>query len=128
MCSLGLPTQGDNPMHVEDIVRRILVPARDQIHAYRRAAMLVAVAAVIQAGRLTVAALGRSVRGRTDPKHSIKRMDRLLSNGRLHRERALIFSLMARWILREQTRPVVLVDWTMVTGRFRALYAAVPIG
>jgi Transposase DDE domain len=128
MCSLGLPTQGANPMHVEAIVRRILVPARDQIHAYRRTAMLVAVGAIIQAGRLTVAAMGRNVRGRTAPKHSIKRIDRLLSNGRLHRERTLIFSVMARWILRDQTRPVVLVDWTMVTGRFRALYAAVPIG
>jgi len=115
-------------MHVETIVRRILAQARDQIHAYRLKAMLVAVAAIVRAGRLTVAALGRSVHGRTDPKHSIKRIDRLLSNVRLHRERALVFSAMARWTLRDQTRPLVLVDWTMVTGRFRALYAAVPIG
>lgn len=115
-------------MHVEAIVRRILRPARDQVHAYRLEAMLVAVAAIVRAGRLTVAAVGRSVPGRTAPKHSIKRIDRLLSNVRAHAERTLIFSMMARWILQDQVRPLVLVDWTMVTGRFHALYAAVPIG
>ena len=70
-------------MHVKAIVRRILAQARDEIHAYRLKAVLVTVAAIVQACRLTVAALGRSVQGRTDPKHSIKRIDRLLSNVRL---------------------------------------------
>ena len=45
-------------MHVEAIVRRILAQARDQIHAYRLKAVLVTVAAIVQACRLTVAALG----------------------------------------------------------------------
>jgi hypothetical protein len=115
-------------MHVEAIVRQVLGRSRDEIHAVRLTAVLAAVAAIVRAGRLTVAALGRSIPGPTDPKHSIKRIDRLLSNVRLHQERLVVFSAMARWILRSQTRPVVLVDWTMVTGRFRALYAAVPIG
>jgi hypothetical protein len=115
-------------MHVETIVSRILGRSREQTHASRLKTVRTAVAAVVSAGRLTVASIGRSMPGPTSPKHSIKRIDRLLSNPRLHRELPTFFSAMAAWILRTQLRPIVLVDWTLVTGPFRALYAAVPIG
>jgi hypothetical protein len=114
-------------MHVQPIVRHLLRSCREFVHVARLLAVVSTVEAIVRAGRLTVAALGRVVPGRARPKHGIKRVDRLLSNGRLYRERLIYFAAMAHRILGGERRPVVAVDWTS-TGPLRALYAAVPIG
>lgn len=114
-------------MHVQPIVRHLLRSCREIVHVRRLLAVVSTVEAIVRAGRLTVAALGRVVPGRARPKHGIKRVDRLLSNGRLYRERLVYFAAMAHQVLGGERRPVVAVDWT-ATGPRRALYAAVPIG
>lgn len=115
-------------MHVGRIVRQVLATCSQVVHAKRLAAVLVAIDAVVSGGRLALTSIGRSIESRVRPKHSIKRIDRLLSNAKLFLEVPTFFRSMARWLLRNEPRPIVLVDWTMVTGSFRALYAAVPVG
>jgi hypothetical protein len=115
-------------MHVNRIVRQLLAACSDIVHAKRITAVLVAVDAIVRGGRLALTSIGRSIAGPVRPKHSIKRIDRLLGNGKLFLEVPTFFKALARWLLRDEERPVVLVDWTLVVGSFRALYAAVPIG
>jgi hypothetical protein len=56
--------------------------------------------------------LGRSLAGVARVKHQIKAVDRLLGNGRLHRERADIYRALARTLLAGTRRPLIIVDWS----------------
>jgi hypothetical protein len=113
-------------MRVVRIVRHVCLPCVALVHAVRLRAVLAVVEAIVSVGRLSVVSIGRAVRGGAFPKHAIKRVDRLLSNGRMYRERSLYFAAMARKLIGSRKRPIVLVDWTKVTEGFHALVAAVP--
>ena len=112
------------------IVRRYLKTACASMHATRLTVLFVAVDALIHGGRLTVTGLGRAVRSTTTVKHTIKRMDRLLSNRPLQHERAMIHAALSRWILGTQVQPILLVDWSDLTAdrRWQLLRAALPVG
>lgn len=115
-------------MHVGPIVRQLLASCSPLVHAKRLASVHIAIDAIVHGGRLALTSIGRSIAGLVKPKHSIKRVDRLLSNPKLYLELPLFFQSMACWLLKLEPRPIILVDWTMVTSSFYALYAAVPVG
>jgi hypothetical protein len=115
-------------MRVDRIVREVCGGCIQEVHAGRWQAIVVVVEAIIAVGRLSLSTIGRAIAGPTMPKHAIKRVDRLLGNGHLHAERWIVFAALARWLLRDLHRPVVLVDWTKAAEGFYALVAAVPIG
>lgn len=124
-------------MRVASIVREVCANCRAKIHAVRFAAVVAVAEALVEVGRLSLSALGRGIGGSTAPKHSIKRVDRLLRNRHLWAERWLIFESMIWCVLRGgpwrrhraiRSRPVIVLDWTHTVGDLRALVAAVPIG
>jgi hypothetical protein len=115
-------------MRVSKILRQICGSCTRSVHAARLAAIIAVVEAITAAGRLVPAAIGRSLRGRARPKHGIKRVDRLLGNVHVLADRWVIFAAVARWLLQEVPRPVILMDWTKVTDGFHALVAAIPVG
>lgn len=115
-------------MRVGAMVRRICAGCAPEIHAVRLTAVATVAEAVTKASRLSVVAVGRMVSGRAQPKHSIKRVDRLLSNPHFQAERRLVFRSMCRLLVGDVKRPVILMDWTAVVQGFSALVAAVPVG
>jgi hypothetical protein len=115
-------------MRVGRIVNQVLGGRVPDVHLARWKAVLVVIEGIVSAGRLTMAAIGRALPGRTDPKHAIKRVDRLLANGHLLCERWTFFSALAAWLLGDFRRPVILIDWTKAADGFHALVAATPIG
>jgi hypothetical protein len=90
--------------------------------------MVAVVGGIIRGRRLSLTAIGRAIGGRSYPKHSIKRVDRLLSNWRMRAERSLYFSDLSAFLVGRCRTPVILVDWTKVSDDFHALVAAVPVG
>src|SRR5678816_3212464 len=70
-------------MRVEAIATRVLGKRIREIHAKRVAVMLAAVAGIVRAQRLSLSRVGRALASKAKPKHSIKRVDRLLSNAGL---------------------------------------------
>jgi hypothetical protein len=114
-------------MRVELIVRQVLSEIAGSIHKARLRALIATVAAVVRVGRLSVSAIGRAAPWASRPKHAIKRVDRLLSNGHLRMECAAVFGALCEWMVAGTKRPVLLVDWTKVTDGFHALVAAVPV-
>jgi hypothetical protein len=114
-------------MRVESIVREICRPCVQLMHAGRLAAVSVVVAAIVQARRVSIASIGRAVGGKARPKHSIKRVDRLLGNPHLRLERSLMFKAIARRVMGSGDRPIVLIDWTQAAGKLNALVAAAPL-
>lgn len=115
-------------MRVGEMVRELVDSCSSVVHAVRVTAVKALVEGIIGAGRLTPAAVGRSLPGRALPKHGIKRVDRLLGNPKMAGNLLFFFLAIAHRLLRGCTRPVILIDWTPAGGPYVALVAAVPIG
>jgi len=115
-------------MRVLAILRRVLRRCRAEVHLKRFTAVLAVIGGIVRGERLSLKAIGRSLSLRGSPKHDIKRVDRLLSNGKMRRELRLYFRDVAGFVIGTWTKPVILLDWTKVTDDFHALVAAVPMG
>lgn len=117
-------------MRACNILRSSLKNALSKSHRARSAAVWLAVAGLLIGGRLSLTALGRATPRRTSQKHRIKSIDNLLGNENLHRELPVYYAALAAFVLKQQQRPVILVDWTPVGAgsESHALVASVPIG
>jgi hypothetical protein len=114
-------------MRATGILRSVLRKSRIIVHAARLKAVYFAVEALLNGGKLSLSSLGRAARTWVAPKHSIKRIDRLLGNRKLHGELQLFFKAITRALINGGSRPVILLDWTKIEyGKFSALTAAVP--
>jgi hypothetical protein len=113
---------------VMSILRRILRKTNTKIHKARQKSILFAVSSLLNGGRLGLTALGRSAIGPAKTKHNIKRIDRLLGNSKLHHELPEFFSALSHAVIRQGSRPLILVDWTNLEyGKSIAITAAVPL-
>ena len=92
------------------------------MHKSRLKAISAVVWAFLSAARLGVSVLGRAVPGGTKPRHGIKRVDRLLSNGRWRPEE--IAAVLAQEASRYLGALVVSLDWVELRSGFRALVAS----
>lgn len=125
-------------MHASPIVpllHRWLRRACPAVHAARATVVVTVVEALVLGAKLALTPLGRNLRSAAFAKHSIKRVDRLLGNHHLHRERPLIYRAVAHWLLAATPRPILLVDWADCGSgkgekkhRWVLLRAAVPLG
>ena len=77
----------------------------------RQKTLFYAVRALLRGGKLSVTGLGRAAKGKTTPKHNIKRIDRLLGNSRLHDEIKVFCRSMNTKLLRPNARPLILIEW-----------------
>lgn len=114
-------------MRVGWMVRQLVDGCSVVVHAARLAAVVKVVEGVIQGGRLSGATIGRNLSGTARPKHGIKCVDRLLGSSHFARDRLFIFTAIAHHLLRDCSRPTILVDWTEAGGKHQALVAAVPV-
>ncbi|MBC3973398.1 hypothetical protein [Xanthomonas translucens] len=116
-------------MRARQVLQRCLDSALSPMHALRRQTLLLAVASLLAGRRLVLIDLARSWLGAERLRTPPKRLDRLLSNPRLHAERERLYGGMVRWLVRSPT-PVIAVDWCRLEGdgRWHVLRAAVPVG
>jgi hypothetical protein len=114
-------------MRVAKMVRELVGSCSSVVHAVRVTAVTALVEGIVGGGRLSPATIGRLLPGKALPKHSIKRVDRLLGNPKMVGDRLFFFLAIAHRLLRGCIRPVILVDWTQA-GDHVALVAAVPVG
>jgi hypothetical protein len=63
------------------------------IHKKRVSSLMLATKSVLDGSDLTLTKLGRKLETNTTVKHAIKRVDRLLGNRQLHREKDLIYNV-----------------------------------
>ncbi len=100
------------------------------VHRVRLKALLAAVDTACEGAPLTLTGLGRWLRSAAKVKHAIKRMDRLLSNRHLHRERFELYAAQAALLLGGVTQPIIVVDWSKLSHdrRWQLLRASVPVG
>ncbi len=117
-------------MHTVKVLHKLLSQSVPFIHAVRLKAFMVAVQSLTQGGKATVTSLGRSLIGSAYDKHKIKRMDRLLSNKHLCKERIPVYAALTQQLLKGITEPVILIDWSPLCAdqSWQLLRAAIPVG
>ncbi|WP_242341606.1 MULTISPECIES: IS4 family transposase [unclassified Anaeromyxobacter] len=113
-------------MRAEEILQRRFEHELGSIHLSRVRLVFAAVYTLLRSGKLSLTSLGRAIAGATTHRHGIKRIDRLLGNRHIHRERVDFYRALARGLVQPGSRPLVIVDWTAVTTQLWALVAAVP--
>jgi len=96
----------------------------------RLAALMTSVEALVVGQTLTVTALGRHSPRDSKTKHAIKQADRLIGNPRLYAQRDEFYRAFTHQLLRHQSRPVVLIDWSDCPDNrtLVLLRASVPVG
>lgn len=98
-------------MHANDILQKCFADVLVQMHAARVRVLVDAVLALISCRRLVLMELARAWPGAERVRAPLKRLDRLLSNPHLQRERELLYGQMVRWLVRT-AEPVIIVDWS----------------
>ena len=100
------------------------------IHLKRRQALWAAVGGLLRGGRLSLTCIGRHLESDADEKHAIKRVDRLLGNPYLSRERVQWYRWVAQVTVCSTRHPIVLVDWSNADQRQEhyILRAALAVG
>lgn len=68
-----------------------LAQALPGVHSRRLKTLMCCVSALLRGRRLTLTGLGRSLPSKAYPKHTIKRVDRLLGHRHLQTERPLFY-------------------------------------
>lgn len=116
-------------MHAATVLQRSLGPAFEAMHALRRRTVLLAVRALIASRHLVQIELARFWPGAVKVEAPLKRLDRLLSNPRLHAEVDGLYQAMAHRLICSP-QPILVVDWSMVglKDRYAVLRAAIPFG
>jgi hypothetical protein len=99
-------------MRASDILQAELQEGAEILHAKQWRALWRAVAGLIGGGQLWLTALGRSLPGATADKHRIKAADRLLGSAAVQRALPKVYAILAKFLLRQIQRPIILIDWT----------------
>ncbi len=92
---------------------RLSLPILPRItHLKRLNSLTLACHALLDCKTLTLTELGSNLPTKARTKHNIKRIDRLLGNRHLHKERLAVYRWHASFICSGNTMPIVLVDWS----------------
>ena len=112
-------------MRITNILLRQFGKDLAGIHGARLRVVFTATWALLCAGKTSLTSIGRTIATRTTHKHGIKRVDRLLGNQRLWSELQEFYRAIARRLIPEGSRPVIVVDWTSLSATMWTLTAAV---
>jgi len=99
-------------MHTVKVLHKLLSQSVPSIHSVRRNAFTAAILALTKSAKAFITSLGRHLDGKAYDKHKIKRMDRLLSNKYLYKERHPIYTVLMQYVLKCVPEPVIAIDWS----------------
>lgn len=110
------------------VLQKCLSSVIARMHAYRVEALLGAVQCLLSCRRLILMDMARAWPGAQRVRAPLKRLDRLLSNRHLGKEREAFYAAMMRWLIR-QPHPLILLDWSDLHGdcRWQLLRASIPL-
>jgi hypothetical protein len=112
------------------VLHKKLQQACPFIHQARLTVLLVATNALLIGQRLSLTQLGRSLLAAAHVKHNIKRIDRLLGNTHLYQERNAIYQFISSELLKGNSQPLLIVDWSDLTTErdYHLLRVSIPVG
>lgn len=116
-------------MRATKLLHDLLDNACDSIDKRLRKTLFSAAETLTRCKQLSISTLGRALDRPAKVKHTIKCMDRLFGNKTLHAKNILFYEAMTRILLKNNLRPVILVDWSGLTpcGAFHFLSASLAV-
>lgn len=117
-------------MHIGKLLHKVFKSASKAIDKRLHRSLLEAALTLADCRHLSIAGIGRCLKSTTAVKHTIKRIDRLFGNSRLHEKRRYYYQRMAKLLVGTNAHPVILIDWSGLTrcGEYHFLRASVPVG
>ena len=114
-------------MHATELLHDLFDNACHSIDTRLRRTLFEAAETLTRCKQLSICALGRSLNRKAKVKHTIKCVDRLFGNKSLHQKSGLIYQAMANVLLKNNLRPIIIVDWSGLTpcGAFYFLRASI---
>jgi hypothetical protein len=103
-------------MHAVKLLQKNIEKSCSIRHKKRSQCLFDVVLSLINCGKLWISALGRGMANQTTPKHNIKKVDALIGNKKLHKERDGLYSYVAKTWIGTLKRPVIIIDWSPVAA------------
>ena len=99
------------------------------LHKKAMESLTLACEGLLSAKKLSVAAIGRAITGKTSDRHCIKRIDRLVSNPALENNKDAFYKALAKKIVPETGWCTILVDTSCLTAdtKFQVIRAALAL-
>lgn len=116
-------------MHATQLLDSYLRKHCQEVHRKRMKTLMTMTRALMTGRKLSVTGLGRAINSAAKTKHNIKRADRLIGNVAMNQERYKVYATMAKLIIGQQRRPVILIDWSDLSAdrEFHMLRASIPV-
>jgi hypothetical protein len=116
-------------MHATRLLHDLLDDACQTIDKRLRKVLFLSAETLTNNKQLSIVGLGRCLNQSAKVKHNIKRVDRLFGNSALHVERKIIYRGINRHLLKNNNRPVIIIDWSGLTrcGAYHFLRAAIAV-
>jgi len=116
-------------MNLMRLLHRLLEKELPFIHKVRLASLMAITETAAIYQKLFLTGLGRYLQNNNQTRSNIQKVDRLLGNEHLYKERDPLYQLMMRCLIGSQHQPLILVDWTCInsTTNLYALRASLPL-
>jgi hypothetical protein len=101
-------------MHLFELLHKTFKDKLPQVHKTRLKSLMTICKATISGNKLYLTALGRAISNENKECSNIQKVDRLLGNGVLLRERDDFYKVMLSTLIQEQTIPWIHIDWTCI--------------
>lgn len=93
-------------------LHKILQKSLSNMHQKRFNVLLEATTALLGDAKLTLTDIGRHIKGKAKVKNKIKKVDRLLKNKNLYKERNYIYQQLSNLLLKSTNKVAIAVDWS----------------
>ena len=114
-------------MHSIELLHKTFEEKLPIIHKNRLKSLMIACEAGLIENKVYLTGLGRAILNTNKESSNIQKVDRLLGNGHLQAERDFFYRIMCSYVIKEDSKPWILVDWTCLnsTTNLYALRASV---
>lgn len=103
-------------MHIIELLHKNLKKELPSVHKVRLESLMAVTATATCSNKLYLTGLGRELLNQNKTSSNIQKVDRLLSNECLQSERTLYYKVMISKIIKEDSRPWIIVDWTCINS------------
>lgn len=113
-------------MHVMELLHKTFEEKLPQVHKNRLKSLMVTCEAAISSNTLYLTGLGRSISNANKESSNIQKVDRLLGNGHLQRERQSFYEVMASHVIQKISLPgFILIGHVLIQPRIFIFYVQV---
>lgn len=104
-------------MNAKQVLSKCLSLVTPLMHKTRRQSLFSSIESSMNGGSLSITGLGRDIDSKAMEKNKIKRVDRLCSNTKLHRDIEFIYTRMTYLLIGTMKQPIIHIDWSDLDER-----------